>query len=601
MVKINSEWRFRLAVIIMSGFVGYVGVFLIRAHMDPDVHTPGYVFECPVAACRGAIYSVYGKEYPFVKSVPYWEYHLDPVSLTNAMVRRKGEPPRPKAAIIRTISETLGLDFSTVKRMSENSRNRYQFLARSSNPDIYRTLANSSLVRGVAIEDCMVRQYLHERSLCHVLGSVNAEWTGSAGLELKFNKTLAGRSGRVRGMKDALGHEIYDRRMISIEPQQGDDIYLTIDHNVQYQAELALKWGLAEYGAASGWCIVMDTSTGAVLAMASLPDYDPAKFGKTNADATMNRAIAFNYEPGSVMKVITAAAAIDSKPNLYGPNTVFNTDRFDQRYFKLPGDGSHKWEPTMTLEHAIVHSSNIVIGKLAYDLGPFLVYDYFKRFGFGSKTGIELPGEQCGILNNPHRRMWDKASWSRTGIGQAVSVTGIQLISAYQSIANNGIRMKPYIVDRVIGSDGIEKFHAEPKIVGQTIKPTTARTMKKMMLGVATREGTARRAAIKGYSIAGKTGTAQKALNGHYQDGLYRASFCGILPATDPRIVILVTLDFEERTKFHQGGNSAGPVFKWVALAAIRYRDIPPDRPDELDEFEEDEFERIQNERRQNL
>ena len=599
----GENWRFWTPVVLLGALAVYSGQKLVHSHLDPQVAAPRYVFEYPLPAVRGSIYSSYGKGYPFVRSVPVWEYSLDPVSLTNRVVRRKGEPPRPKAAILKTIADTLGLDYAKVKKMADSPKRsgyRSQFLCRSSDDDAHRVIANSKLVSGVAIKDCQVREYLHGRSLCHVLGAINAERVGSAGLELKYDRELSGKAGTIRGMRDARGNELYDRRMISIDPIDGEDIFLTIDHNIQFEAELALKWGLKEYGAASGWCIVMDSSTGAILAMASLPDFHPDRFGRASASDTMNRAIAFNYEPGSVMKVITAATAIDAKPNLYGPRTIFNTDRYDQRYYKLPGDGSHKWEKTMTLEDAIVHSSNIVIGKLAYDLGPLLLHDYMRKFGFGQKTGIDLPGEQYGILKNPRKQMWDKASWSRAGIGQAVSVTGIQLISAYQTIANNGLRMKPYIIDHIDGANGNVHYRHKPEIAARVISAKTARTLRKMMLGVASPAGTARRAAIRGYSVAGKTGTAQKAENGHYVDGLYRASFCGIVPASDPRIVILTTLDFEQRTKFHQGGNSAGPVFKRIALAAIRYLGIQPDRPEELEESDdEDEYDRIVSERLQ--
>ena len=245
----------------------------------------------------------------------------------------------------------------------------------------------------------------------------------------------------------------------------------------------------------------------------------------------------------------------------------------------------------MTVQDAIVHSSNIVIGKIGYDFGPLRLYDSLRKFGFGQLTGVELPGEQYGILPNPRKRMWDKASQSRAAIGQFVAVTGIQLVSAYQAIANDGLRMKPYLVDRIVDADGVETFRHIPEPAGRPISAKTARTMREVMLGVASPQGTARRAAIRGYSVAGKTGTAQKALNGRYQDGLYRASFCGSVPAVNPQLVVLVTLDFDARTRFHQGGNSAGPVFKRIAMASLRYLMVPPDRPEELMEFTtDDEF-----------
>lgn len=255
----------------------------------------------------------------------------------------------------------------------------------------------------------------------------------------------------------------------------------------------------------------------------------------------------------------------------------------------------------MTVRDAIVHSSNIVIGKLAYDFGPTRLYGYMQKFGFGEKTGIELPGEQYGILMNPHKRMWDKASWSRAGIGQFVAVTAIQMISAYQAIANDGVRMRPYIVDCIVESNGVELKKTIPEPVGRPITAKTARTMREMMLDVASPKGTARRAAIRGYSVAGKTGTAQKHIPGikGYAPGLYRASFCGIVPASKPELVILVTLDFDRKNyPYHQGGMSAGPVFKRIAVGALRYLRIQPDRLDELDEFtDDDEFDRIMEER----
>lgn len=587
----GENWRFWLPVVLLAGFAAYSAQKLVRAHIDPKVSAPDYVFTRKLTAPRGAIYSCKGKGYPFAKSVPYWEYALDPVALTNALVRPRGEKrPRAKEAIVRTIADALGLEYQKVLRMANAAPRRGyrdQFLALSSDPNAHRTLADSSLVAGVAIHDTQVRQYLHGRRLSHVLGSVNAEYVGSAGVELRFDRELTGTPGTIQGMRDARGRELYDKRQVSIDPIPGADVYLTIDHNIQFEAEDALKWGVAEFGAASGWCIVMGAKTGAVLAMASLPDFEPLAFGRTPDDAKLNRAVAFNYEPGSVMKTITVAAAVDA--GFVRPTSFYRTNRDDPNYYRLPGDGSHKWEPTMTIRDALVHSSNIVIGKLAYDFGPRRLYEYLKKFGFGAKTGIELPGEQFGILPNPHKRAWDKASQSRAGIGQFVAVTAIQLAGAYQAIANDGVRMRPHVVDRVVRADGSEAYRSVPTPVGRPISAAAARATREMMLDVASPRGTARRAAIRGYSVAGKTGTAQKQIPGGrgYYPGLYRATFCGIVPAGDPELVVLVTLDFEARTRFHQGGNSAGPVFRRVATAALRYLMVPPDRPEELEEADD--------------
>ncbi len=595
----GENWRFWTPVLLLTLGVAYIGYRLVSAHIDPKVSAPDYTFTQSLIAPRGAIYSACDGS-AFVKSVPYWEYSLDPVALTNAVVKPAGEKvKRSKGAIVRTIANALKMDYAKVLAMASRTSGRAyrdQFLALSSDSEVHRVLSDSSLVAGVAIKDRQVRQYIHGRHLSHVLGSVNSEGVGSSGIELRYNRNLTGTPGTVRGLRDARRRELYDKREVSIDPVPGDSVYLTIDPNVQFEAEEALRWGVGEYGAGSGWCIVMDARTGAVRAMASLPDYDPARFGRVDDSAKKNRAIAFNYEPGSVMKVVTAAAALDA--DFVTPDSRYSTDRDDPRYFRLPGDGSHVWESTMSIRDAIIHSSNIVIGKLGFDFGADRLYAAMRRFGFGEKTGIELPGEERGILPPPQK--WDLVSRSRAPIGQFVSVTGIQLISAYQAIANDGVRMQPYLVERVVAPDGTVLSCHEPMEAGRPIKPSTARAMREIMLDVASPKGTARRAAIRGYSVAGKTGTAQKQLPGSrgYVPNLYRASFCGIVPASDPRVVVLVTLDFDTRATFHQGGNSAGPVFKRIATAALRYLMIPPDRPDELMEFNsDDEFDRLMEER----
>ena len=594
----GENWRFWVPVVLLLAFAGYSTQKLIRAHVDPDVADIDYTFERDLPGCRGTIYDSFGRSYPLAKSVPIWEYRMDPVALTNRVVRRKGEEPRTRGQIADTIAEALGIDRIKVRKMALNTANRYQFVAISSDPVAHEKLCDSTRVAGLRIEDTEVRQYLHGRLLSHVLGSVNAENVGSAGIELRYNRDLTGVPGKIRGMKDAHGHEVYDRRIETISPLPGADIYLTVDHNIQYEVESALKWGMEEYGAASGWCVVMDPATGAILALASRPDFDPLAFGRAPDAAKVNRVTNFTYEPGSVMKVITVAGAIDM--GLVRADTKYPTNRNDERYYRLPGDGSHVWEPMMTVGDAVVHSSNIVVGKIGSDMGPKNLWTYMTRFGFGAKTGIELPGEEFGIIRD--WRKWDKATWSRAPIGQGVSVTAIQMCSAYQAIANNGLRMKPYIVEKIVDYRGEEIYRHTPTPAGRPIKESTAREMRKIMLGVASPAGTARRAAIRGYSVAGKTGTAQKVVDGHYSDSLFRATFCGMVPASDPKLVILVTLDFDEKRKFHQGGNSSGPVFRRIAIGALRYLMIPPDRPEELADFDDDdEYDRIMEERAQKI
>jgi len=608
--------RFWLPVLALCSFSGYTSYKLVRAHLAPTTTEPRYDFKSEVVSSRGAIYDstrdpVTGRNYPLVKSTPCWEFRLDPVVMTSEVVRVKGEKPRSREAMARTISQVLHLDYAKTLAMCRDTRSRYQFLKVSSDQRAHDILKNKRYVAGVIVQDTHERRYFEDRHLAHVLGCVNKEGVGSYGIEQRFDKLLRGVPGRIRGKRDGQGREIVEKRVEMTPPVPGADVYLTINRHIQKDAEDSLAGGVAEFGAAAGWCVILDAQSGDVLAMASYPDFDPCEFGKAPESAKINRVTAFTYEPGSVMKVITAAAAIDR--GYVRPDSLYSTDRFekgpggDPKYYKLPGDGSHVWEPRMSVKDAIVHSSNIVIGKLGYELGPATLHSYMKKFGFGEQTGVELPGEEVGILRPPER--WDKATRSRAAIGQGVSVTAIQLASAYQAIANDGVRMPPRIVAKVLNADGEAVAFGPPRKGERVVSVETSRQLREMMLGVASPEGTARRAALRGYSVAGKTGTAQKVRGRTYAPGIYRATFCGIVPSgvvksapqdadpVPPRVVILVTLDFEEKRKFHQGGNSAGPVFKRIAQGTLRRLEVAPDRPDELLEYDDEEFERMMESR----
>jgi len=302
------------------------------------------------------------------------------------------------------------------------------------------------------------------------------------------------------------------------------------------------------------------------------------------------------------MKTITACAAINE--GMVGPDTLMSTDRSDPRYYRLPTD-SHKMDDFMTVRDALVHSCNVIFGKLGYDLGPRRLRSYMWEFGFGRKTGIELPGEEKGLL--PPVQKWDKLKQSRAPIGQGVQVTALQMAAAYACIANDGELLRPYIVERIVEHDKSPAdasaiiFQHERQVVGHPIRPDTARKVREMMLGVAKKGGTARRAAVAGYTVAGKTGTAQiarpKKEGGGYYDDRFNASFIGIVPASKPRVVILVTYhkpvacrrrDTSEARGIplynHQGGICAAPTFSEIAAYVLRYLAVEPDVPDELPE-----------------
>ena len=280
-----------------------------------------------------------------------------------------------------------------------------------------------------------------------------------------------------------------------------------------------------------------------------------------------------------MMKSITVASALEA-------GTTDVNRRYDayQGSWEYAGRILHD-HPTgiMDLKAALAKSSNIVCAKVGLELGPERLWAYLRGFGFGARTGIDLPGEETGILR--HWKRWDRLTPSRIPIGQGVTVTAIQMVNAYSTIANGGRQMRPYVVEKVVASSGEEVYSHEPEVIARPISQKTARTMLVLMSDVTKKSagGTASRAAVKGYSVAGKTGTAQKTVGGRVSDRAYYASFCGIIPASDPEFTVLVTLDEPEFSGPHTGGNAAAPVFREIATRLVRQFEIPPDLPDEID------------------
>ena len=565
---------------------------------------PTYTLVRNTIAVRGSIYSSTGVPYARTKVV--WEYAVDPKAGNEDPVHpgRKVNPA-VRWANITNLSESLNLPQAKVMdAYAEYARRRRRYVLLTTNED-EAVHARLSKIHELSVSEKIVRVYPQGRDLSQVIGCVSRDVTnavGIAGVEQRFERHLRGSPGRVTGRKDAHGRELRILREIDAESRPGNDIHLTIDHNIQHEVERILLEGRLRHQAERVWAIVLDVKTCAVLAMAMLPDYNPSNFNKYTSDERKNYAVAQVYDPGSVMKTITACAALNE--GLVGPDTVMSTDRNDPRYYRLPTD-SHKMDDFMTVRDALVHSCNVIYGKLGSDLGPKRLWSYMSDFGFGHKTGIELPGEEKGLL--PPWQKWDKLKQSRAPIGQGVSVTAIQLAAAYACIANDGELLQPYIVERILQHDASADdesavvYQHERQVLGHPIRPDTARKVREMMLGVAKKGGTARRAAVPGYTVAGKTGTAQITKpGGGYYDDRFNASFIGIVPASKPRVVILVTYhkpftcrrrDTSEARGVpifnHQGGVCAGPTFSTIASFVLRYLAVEPDVPEEVPEEED--------------
>ena len=602
---LNDKLRFALAPIGIGSFALVVVVRLVYLHLDlvtTKLPSPNYGFNRVTQGQRGSIYSADGQT--LARTTSRWEYRLDPRRATFD----PRHPNRPlssdkRMAKIRFVAEQLHLDERKVMDAYAEPKSRYVYLTESDDSDAHRELVDPK--RGITeliVVDKPRRIYPQKYLLSQVLGFVSKDPTnsvGGAGLELKYEKYLKGTPGQVHGTKDAMGREDRSRRDLDIDAKNGCDVYLTINSNIQFETERILMEGLAEHRAERAWAIVMSVKTGAVLAMVTVPGYQPETFNKSSDDVRINRAISEVYEPGSVMKTITACAVLNE--GRVGPDTMINTAKNDPNYYRLPGDAGHKWEETMSVREALVHSSNIVFGKLGYDLGPTRLYNYMQSFGLGRKTGIELPGEEIGLIPAPQK--WDKVKWSRAPIGQGVAVTALQLATAYACIGNGGELLRPYLVEKIVQADGEVVYSHKKEVVGNPVRQQVTRQVLSMMTGVAKKGGTAKRAAIAGYSVAGKTGTAQMKEGRGYSSTNYHASFIGILPATNPEIVVLVTYQkpcycrSRETSEAmgvpifnHQGGLCAAPTFKRIAEIALRYLQIGPDIPDEMPDEDEDAF-----------
>lgn len=595
----KDNFNLYLPFAFLAAFALFIAVRLVMLHLSLVTATTksnAYTFTRDSLGLRGSICGAAGKDYPLACSVKVWEYRLDPKAIN---LKRQSYIDKTRKLTYmeasRIIAEQLDLSVEDVmNQYAFRGRSwRNKLLATSSDSQVFAALDPKASALGLKIEEKHIRRYPQGRRLSHVMGYVNFDKTnsvGSAGIELRYETLLKGVPGRVQGTQTALKKEVRALRDVDADSQTGHTVHLTIDHNIQYFVEKALAEGIVSNGAQSAWCVVLNVKTGAVLAMAALPDYEPEHFNEYPKANQLNGAIGVNYEPGSIMKTITACAALNE--GIATPDTMIDTSHNDKRYIKLPSDHGHVWEPFMSVRDALVHSSNIVYGKLGVNVGPKRLRDYMLAFGFGRKTGIELPGEERGSLLTMEQWYEDRVKWSRAPIGQGISVTGIQMAAAYAAIANDGELLRPYIVSHVTDAKGniIEKRGRE--VAGHPCRPEVARSVRKMMLGVAKRGGTARRAAVRGYTVAGKTGTAQIAYpRKGYSSTDYNSSFVGIIPATRPEIVILVTYSkpvFCRRPGGpypiynHQGGVCAAPTFRRIAEMSMRYLEIEPDVPEDF-------------------
>ena len=493
---------------------------------------------------------------------------------------------RDAEAFARIVSPILGLSEEKVAEKAANRGKSSVTLKRQvprETADRLRQLKQSKdaetaeAASALLFDEDVRRVYLRGAFLTQTLGLVNVDGVGQSGLEQQYETLLRGEAGRSMRSVDGKARPIYDSGNLYIEPQDGSTVRLTIDATIQEIVEKAMRECYEVNKAQAVHAIAMDVYTGAVLAMCSKPDYDPNDPPRDQLDALQSlmriRLISDSYEPGSTFKILTAAAALDS--GVTTPEDGF----YCSGKIKVDGDTIKCWgnpHKAETMAQALQNSCNPVFVELALRMGTERFYQYLHAFGLGSKTHIDLQGEESGILIPVNSVK--NVDLARIGFGQSVAVTPVQLLTAACSVVNGGRLMRPYLLKEAVSPDGTVLYRTSPKVVSNPISEETSLTMRKLLEDVVAIGG-AKNARIPGYRIGGKTGTAQVYKDGRIVRNVHIGSFLGFAPADDPRIALLVIVD-EADTPVDYGGTTAAPFARQILEDVLPYLGYQPDGDD---------------------
>lgn len=513
-----------------------------------------YKNKTPLVPKRGTIYSRGYEELAVTVEVD--SVYAEPDSIEN-----------PKLAAKR-LSPLLSVGRKELEERLSTSKS-FVWLARKVSPPAIEKIKSLD-IKGVGFVKENKRFYPNAELASHVVGFSGLDGSGLGGIELAQDAQIKGKVEFVRAERDAFGKRTLPKDFGFEDSLTGNSIVLTIDKTIQYTAEKELADAVKKSGAKGGTAIVMDPRTGEVLAMANYPQFNPNDLSSSSQGILKNKAIVDTYEPGSTFKVFLLAAALEE-------GVVKPGDRFfcENGSMELAGKVIHDTHKhgTLTVREIMKVSSNIGAAKIATKLGKERYYDYLTSFGFGSPTGIELKGEGSGILRS--MKTWSKLELANISFGQGVSVTPLQLTTAFSAIANGGYLMKPYLVKDILDREGKVIRRNQPQIVKKVIGGETALKVTEMLRDVVSDGGTGTSAALSGYDVAGKTGTAQKVSeNGRgYSEGKHVASFIGFVPAQSPELVVFVAID--EPVGIQYGGIVAAPAFKAIAETSLRYLNTP--------------------------
>jgi len=544
-------WRMRiLAIVLLLWFLGLFARALYLQGLNNDfLRQKGdarvsRVVE--ISAHRGMITDRNGE--PLAISTPVEAVSVSPRDL------------EVTPAKLTQLAQALELDKSEMTKRINQPQRDFVYLKRQMPPEHAAKIMELN-IPGVFLQHEYRRYYPAGEVVAHLLGFTGVDDNGQEGLELAWQDTLAGKPGSRRVIKDRLGHIIEDVESIRA-PQEGRDLTLSIDRKIQYLAYRELKAAVAEHKAKAGAVVAIDAKTGEILALANLPAFNPNNRVKLNRNTTRNRVLTDIFEPGSTMKPITIATALEA--GIVKPETPIQTAPGHLTIGAATIHDAHAGG-TLSVAGVIQKSSNVGAAKIALSMKSEQMWDMFNKVGFGSAPKTDFPGEASGKLRP--WKTWQPIEQATMSYGHGISVSLLQLARAYMMFAGDG-DIKPI---------SLTKLDA-PQPGVRVISPETAKAVRSMLELVVLPGGTAPRAQVVGYRVAGKTGTAHKQENGHYLEDRYVASFVGFAPASDPRLIIAVMIDEPSNGQYY-GGTVAAPVFSQVMAGALRLLSVPPDAP----------------------
>lgn len=473
---------------------------------------------------------------------------------------------------IKNLAKILYTDPGSITTAINNCSSSYVVIDKNLDEEQYEAAKKLS-IKGILLEPHYERAYSGNQMAAHVVGYLNKENVPCIGIEKSMNYYLEGQDGSRQTERDGRRRELAQFRNREVAPKNGMDVQLTLDVSIQSAVEEELDRIVREFQPQGATVIVSEPSTGYILGIGNRPTFDPNKFWEYDIKNQRNLAITDIYEPGSVFKVVTVSAALNE--GVVTPEREFDCDiakvRYRGKILKLPSD--HDPLGIINVHKIVSQSSNRGAAHLGMMLGERRLYEYSRAFGFGKKTGFLMGGEVNGILH-PVKR-WDGLTITRLPMGHAISATPMQVHNSISCIANDGVLMSPQIVRRVL-ENGEQVVSFEPQQLRRVISVKTAVTMSKMLAKVVAPGGTATRARIEGYQVAGKTGTTQKIVNGRYVKNAHVASFVGYFPAENPRVVMTVVVDEPIRKGVGYGGVVAAPAFQRIGKEVIRYLGMEP-------------------------